>query len=91
MSGVYALRSTLGVSRRARQPGGGGIGLDARKIGVAGVLDGRVKLHPKVALPHFRVGVGGVTQSVREVIAVASVLVPRDAVQSRVEMLEWVA
>lgn len=32
---------------------------------------------------------GGVTQSVREVVAVASVLVPRAAVQSRVEMLEW--
>lgn len=34
---------------------------------------------------------GGVTQSVREVVAVASVLVPRDAVRSRVEVLEWVA
>ena len=34
---------------------------------------------------------GGVTQSVREVVAVASVLVPRDVVRSRVEVLEWVA
>jgi Acyclic terpene utilisation family protein AtuA len=34
---------------------------------------------------------GGVTQSVREVVAVASVLVPRDAVKPCVEMLEWVA
>jgi hypothetical protein len=34
---------------------------------------------------------GGVTQSVREVIAVASALVPRSAVQPRVEILEWSA
>jgi Acyclic terpene utilisation family protein AtuA len=34
---------------------------------------------------------GGVTQSVREVVAVASVLAPRGVVQPRVEMLEWVA
>jgi Acyclic terpene utilisation family protein AtuA len=34
---------------------------------------------------------GGVTQSVREVVAVASALIPREAVQPRVEMLEWVA
>jgi Acyclic terpene utilisation family protein AtuA len=34
---------------------------------------------------------GGVTQSVREVVAVASTLMPREAVQSRVEILEWVA
>jgi hypothetical protein len=33
-------------------------------------------------------GGGGVTQSVREVIAAASVLVPRSAVQTRVELLE---
>jgi hypothetical protein len=34
---------------------------------------------------------GGVTQSVREVVAVASTLIPRAAVQTRVELLEWVA
>lgn len=34
---------------------------------------------------------GGVTQSVREVVAVASALVPREAVRPRVEILEWVA
>jgi len=33
---------------------------------------------------------GGVTQGVREVLAVASCLVPRDAVQPAVEWLEWV-
>ncbi len=33
---------------------------------------------------------GGVTQSVREVLAVASCLVPREAVQPAVQMLEWV-
>lgn len=32
---------------------------------------------------------GGVTQSVREVVAVASTLIPREAVQPRVEILEW--
>lgn len=32
---------------------------------------------------------GGVTQSVREVVAVVSTLIPRAAVQTRVEMLEW--
>jgi len=32
---------------------------------------------------------GGVTQSVREVVAVASTLIPREAVQTRVELLEW--
>jgi hypothetical protein len=31
---------------------------------------------------------GGVTQSVREVVAVASALVPRQAVQPRVQVLE---
>lgn len=34
---------------------------------------------------------GGVTQSVREVVAVASTLIPREAVKTRVELLEWVA
>ena len=34
---------------------------------------------------------GGVTQSVREVVAVASTLIPRAAVQTRVEVLEWTA
>lgn len=34
---------------------------------------------------------GGVTQSVREVVAVASTLIPRAAVQTRVELLEWAA
>lgn len=34
---------------------------------------------------------GGVTQSVREVVAVASTLIPRSAVQTRVEVLEWAA
>ena len=34
---------------------------------------------------------GGVTQSVREVVAVASTLIPREAVQTRVEVLEWAA
>ena len=34
---------------------------------------------------------GGVTQSVREVVAVASALVPREVVRPRVEMLEWTA
>jgi hypothetical protein len=34
---------------------------------------------------------GGVTQSVREVVAVASTLIPREAVQTRVEVLEWTA
>lgn len=34
---------------------------------------------------------GGVTQSVREVVAVASTLIPREAVQTRVELLEWSA
>lgn len=34
---------------------------------------------------------GGVTQSVREVVAVASTLIPRTAVQPRVEILEWTA
>lgn len=34
---------------------------------------------------------GGVTQSVREVVAVASTLIPRSAVQTRVEVLEWTA
>jgi len=34
---------------------------------------------------------GGVTQSVREVVAVASALVPRQAVQPRVQVLELVA
>ena len=33
---------------------------------------------------------GGVTQSVREVLAVASCLVPRSAVRPQVQMLEWV-
>ena len=33
-------------------------------------------------------GGGGVTQSVREVIAAASVLVPRDAVHASVQVLE---
>lgn len=32
---------------------------------------------------------GGVTQSVREVVAVASTLIPREAVRPRVEILEW--
>ncbi|WP_374413855.1 acyclic terpene utilization AtuA family protein [Hydrogenophaga sp.] len=32
---------------------------------------------------------GGVTQSVREVVAVASTLIPREAVQPRVELLEF--
>ena len=31
---------------------------------------------------------GGVTQSVREVVAVASALVPREAVQPRVQVME---
>jgi hypothetical protein len=31
---------------------------------------------------------GGVTQSVREVVAVASALVPREAVQPRVHLME---
>ncbi len=34
---------------------------------------------------------GGVTQSVREVVAVASTLIPRKAVKTRVELLEWTA
>lgn len=34
---------------------------------------------------------GGVAQSVREVVAVASTLIPRAAVQTRVEVLEWTA
>ena len=34
---------------------------------------------------------GGVTQSVREVVAVASTLIPLEAVQTRVEVLEWAA
>ena len=34
---------------------------------------------------------GGVTQSVREVVAVASTLIPREAVLPRVEILEWAA
>lgn len=34
---------------------------------------------------------GGVAQSVREVVAVASILIPRAAVQTRVEVLEWTA
>lgn len=34
---------------------------------------------------------GGVAQSVREVVAVASTLIPREAVQARVEVLEWTA
>ncbi|MFP8778968.1 acyclic terpene utilization AtuA family protein [Hydrogenophaga sp. RWCD_12] len=34
---------------------------------------------------------GGVTQSVREVVAVASTLMPRDAVRPRCELLEWAA
>ncbi|MGM9426219.1 acyclic terpene utilization AtuA family protein [Hydrogenophaga sp. MI9] len=34
---------------------------------------------------------GGVTQSVREVVAVASMLIPREAVRPRCEILEWMA